>query len=397
MKTTTKVISLVLALVLSTVLFVACAPKPAVETAAPVVASTEVPTKAPAAAPTEEPAKAEHQVYMGKVPITLSHAVHGNDAKWAEKYAKEKYGAKYEVIDPAGDLQKEIKAVEDFIAKGVDGIILHPVQESGVNEVVKEARDAGVYVIAYFMAPTEAKIPMVKVDESAVAKQMGMDMAKQWKELYPDKPIKVGFIDFLSVNYCIDQRSGPFLKGVLEVDPTVAKGGLVDKIKNSAGETLLGATFWLGAEGDLSKSQAIGQDMLQAHPEVNIIYGTNTPNALGALSAYEAAGRGKAVDGVPLTEIFAGTDGDSPELIKLVDPTSSLKYTLGMQPQIFAYAQVDLMMDVINGKVAPDEYSEVVAKDVYFNYYKNTMQEMQDWFNTQYYGNIDLAAELKKK
>lgn len=376
MKTTTKVFSLVLALIFTTVMFVACAPAPVAETA-----------ESPAAAP-------EKQIYIGKVPITLSHAVHGNDAKWAEQYAREKYGAKYEVIDPAGDLQKEIKAVEDFIAKGVDGIILHPVQESGVNEVVKEARDAGVYVIAYFMAPTEAKIPMVKVDESIVAKQMGMDMAKQWKELYPDKPIKVGFIDFLSVNYCFDQRSGPFLKGVLEVDPTVT--GLVDNIKNSAGETLLGATFWLGAEGDLSKSQAIGQDMLQAHPEVNIIYGTNTPNALGALSAYEAAGRGKAVDGVPLTEIFAGTDGDAPELIKLVDPTSSLKYTLGMQPQTFAYAQVDLMMAVINGEVAPDEYSEVMSQDVYFNYYKNTMQEMQDWFNTQYYGNIDLAAELAK-
>ena len=385
MKSTTKVVSLVLALIFATALFVACAPAPAAETAA---APEEVATEAPVV---EAPAK---EVYIGKVPITLSHAVHGNDAKWAEQYAREKYGAKYEVIDPAGDLQKEIKAVEDFIAKGVDGIILHPVQESGVNEVVKEARDAGVYVIAYFMAPTEAKIPMVKVDESIVAKQMGMDMAKQWKELYPDKPIKVGFIDFLSVNYCFDQRSGPFLKGVLEVDPTVT--GLVDNIKNSAGETLLGATFWLGAEGDLSKSQAIGQDMLQAHPEVNIIYGTNTPNALGALSAYEAAGRGKAVDGVPLTEIFAGTDGDAPELIKLADPTSSLKYTLGMQPQTFAYAQVDLIMAVINGEVAPDEYSEVKSQDVYFNYYKNTMQEMQDWFNTQYYGNIDLAAELAK-
>lgn len=390
MKSTTKVVSLVIALIFATVVFVACAPAP---DAAP--EEVEVTTEE-AAVPTEAPVEesAAKEIYIGKVPITLSHAVHGNDAKWAEQYAREKYGAKYEVIDPAGDLQKEIKAVEDFIAKGVDGIILHPVQESGVNEVVKEARDAGVYVIAYFMAPTEAKIPMVKVDESIVAKQMGMDMAKQWKELYPDKPIKVGFIDFLSVNYCFDQRSGPFLKGVLEVDPTVT--GLVTNIKNSAGETLLGATFWLGAEGDLSKSQAIGQDMLQAHPEVNLIYGTNTPNALGALSAYEAAGRGKAVDGVPLTEIFAGTDGDAPELIKLADPTSSLKYTLGMQPQTFAYAQVDLMMAVINGEVAPDEYSEVLSQDVYFNYYKNTMQEMQDWFNTQYYGNIDLAAELAK-
>jgi len=391
MKSPSKVVAFVMTLLVIATLFVACAPAPA-----PAPAAVPEATKAPAAAaPTAAPEAAAKEVYIGKVPITLSHAVHGNDAKWAEKYAKEKYGAKYEVIDPAGDLQKEIKAVEDFIAKGVDGIILHPVQESGVNEIVKEARDAGVYMISYFMAPTEAKIPMIRVEESIVANQMGKDMAKQWKELYPDKPIKVGFIDFLSVAYCFDQRSGPFLKGVKEVDPTVT--GLVTNIKNSKGETLEGATFWLGAEGDLSKSQAIGQDVLQKYPEVNLIYGTNTPNALGALSAYEAAGRGKAKDGVPLTEIFAGTDGDAPELIKLADPTSSLKYTLGMQPQTFAYAQVDLMMDVINGKVKPDEYSEVMSQDVYFNYYKDTMQQMQDWFNTQYFGSIDLAAELAKK
>lgn len=386
MKSPSKVVALVMTLLVITTLFVACSP-----TQAPAPAAA---TAAPAAA-TAAPEAAAKEVYIGKVPITLSHAVHGNDAKWAEKYAKEKYGAKYEVIDPAGDLQKEIKAVEDFIAKGVDGIILHPVQESGVNEVVKEARAAGIPVLAYFMAPTEEKIPMVRVSEDGVAYQMGKDMAKKWKELYPDKPIKVGLIDFLSVAYCIDNRSGPFLKGVQEVDPSVT--GIVTTIKNSKGETVDGATFWLGAEGDLSKSQAIGQDVLQKYPEVNLIYGTNTPNALGALSAYEAAGRGKAKDGVPLTEIFAGTDGDAPELIKLADPTSSLKYTLGMQPQTFAYAQIDTMMDVINGKVDPDKYSEVVASDVYFNYYKDTMQQMQDWFNTQYFGSIDIAAELAKK
>ena len=391
MKSSSKVVVLVMTLVVIATLFVACSP-----TQAPAPAAAPEPTKAPAAAAaTAAPVAADKQIYIGKVPITLSHAVHGNDAKWAEKYAKEKYNAKYEVIDPAGDLQKEIKAVEDFIAKGVDGIILHPVQESGVNEVVKEARSAGIPVLAYFMAPTEEKIPMVRVAEDMVANQMGKDMAKKWKELYPDKPIKVGLIDFLSVAYCIDNRSGPFLKGVLEVDPSVA--GKVTTIKNSKGETVEGATFWLGAEGDLSKSQAIGQDVLQKYPEVNLIYGTNTPNALGALSAYEAAGRGKAKDGVPLTEIFAGTDGDAPELIKLADPTSSLKYTLGMQPQTFAYAQIDMMMDVINGKINPDKYSEVVSQDVYFNYYKDTMQQMQDWFNTQYFGSIDIAKELAKK
>jgi ribose transport system substrate-binding protein len=404
-KKATKFVVFVMSLLVLVATMVACAaPAPTAAPAEPAkpaaVEPTAAPAKVEAAAPTAAPAatesaKAEKALYIGKIPITLSHAVHGNDAKWAEKYAKEKYGAKYEVIDPAGDLQKEIKGVEDFIAKGVDGIILHPVQESGVNEAIKEARDAGVFVNTYFMDATEAQVPFMRVDETGVAKQMGTDMAKQWKSLYPDKPIKVGFIDFLSVAYCIDNRSGPFMEGVKSVDPSVK--GLVTNIKNSKGETVTGATFWLAAEGDLTKSQAIGQDVLQKYPDVNLIYGTNTPNALGALTAYEAAGRGKAKDGVPLTEIFAGTDGDSPELIKLADPTSSLKYTLGMQPKTFAYAEVDMMVDTINGKIDPDKHSERMASDVYFNYYKDTMQQMQDWFNTQYFGSIDIAAELAKK
>ncbi len=384
MKNSIKLVGLLVLVLVAVAILAACASP----TAAP------APTKAPAAnAPTAAPAG--KQVYIGKLPITLSHAVHGNDAKWAEKYAMEKYNAKYEVIDPAQDLQKEIKGVEDFIAKGVTGIILHPVQESGVNEVIKEARKAGVYVVMYFMNSTDGGHPYLRVDEVSVAKQMGTDMAKQWKQLYPDKPIKVGFIDFLSVAYCIDNRSGPFLDGVKSVDPNVK--GLVTNIKNSKGETVTGATFWLAGEGDLTKSQAIGQDVLQKYPDVNLIYGTNTPNALGALSAYEAVGRGKAKDGVPLTEIFAGTDGDSPELIKLADPTSSLKYTLGMQPQNFAYAQVDLMMDVINGKVDPDKDLLRSTPDVYFNYYKDTLMDLQNWFNTQYFGKIDIAGELAKK
>lgn len=386
---TMKFVYLVVALLLVVLAVTAC-----VQPVAPQPQAKPAEAEAPAAQ-TYGTEKLDKQYYIGKIPITLSHAVHGNDAKWAEQYAREKYGAKYEVLDPAQDLQKEIAHVETFIAKGVDGIILHPVTEAGVNEVVKEARDAGVFVVSYFMQPTEAQVPHLAVVEYDVAQQMGHDMAAQWVELYPDKPVKVGFIDFLSVAYCIDNRSGPFLAGVKEIVPDLE--GEVTGIFNSDEEEQLGATYWLAGEGDLTKAQAAAQDGLTAHPEVNIIYATNTPNVLGAISAYEAVGRGKAKDGVPLTEIFAGTDGDAPELVKLSDPTSSLKYTLGMQPQTFGYAQVDLMMDTILGKVNPDEAIVRKTEDVYFNYYKDSVESMQEWFNTQYFGKLDIAAELAKK
>jgi ABC-type sugar transport system substrate-binding protein len=393
MKQTMRIFATMLAMIMVVALIAACAPAAAPVASEPDAAAAAAATTAPAKTYGTE--KLSEEYYIGKLPITLSHAVHGNDSKFAVIYAKDKYGAKYEVIDPAQDLQKEIAGMETFIAKGVDGIILHPVTEAGVNEIIKEARAAGVYVVTYFMRPTIAQVPHVQAFEGEIAGQMGVDMAKQWMKLYPDKPVKVGFIDFLSVAYCFDFRSGPFLTAVKTVVPDLK--GEVTGIKNSAGEELLGATYWLAGEGDLTKAQAAAQDGLTKHPEVNIIYATNTPNVLGAISAYEAVGRGKAVDGVPLTEIFAGTDGDAPELVKMADPTSSLKYTMGMQPATFATAEVDTIINVILGKIKPDEYSLVKVYDLYMNYYTHTAKQLQDWFNTQYFGTLDIAAELAKK
>lgn len=321
-------------------------------------------------------------VSIGKIPITLKHDVHGNDAKWAEKYAQEKYGASYEVIDPDNDLSKQIAAVETFISKGMDGIILHPVDENGVDEIIQEARDAGVNIMTYNVNAAGKKVPFLGIDEATLAEQMGADMAKQWMELYPDKPVSVGLVSWTNIAFCFDNRTGPFLKGVQSVVdylPTDDWG-----FKNSAGENLTGATYWEHAGGELELAQTVTADAITKHPEVNIVYGDNVSNGLGCLSAYEAAGRGLAEDGVPVTEIIASTDASSGELMKLADPSSSLKYCLGMQPQTNAYAEIDMMMEIINGDLDNDTYVERWTPDVYFNYYKDSLEDMQDWYNTQY-------------
>lgn len=333
-------------------------------------------------------ATTEEGAYIGKVPITLKHDVHGNDAKWAKIYAAEEYGATYEVIDPDQDLSAEIAAVETFISKGVDGIILHPVDENGVNEIIQEARDAGVYIMTYNLEASGKAVPALLIDEAEVAAEMGADMCKQWIELYPDKPVAIGLVSWTNIAFCFDNRTGPFLKGAKTVVDYLPEDdwGFV----NSAGENLTGATYWEHAGGDLELAIQVTSDAITKHPEVNVIYGDNVSNGLGVIAAYEAAGRGLAVDGVPQTEIIASTDASDGELNKLADPTSSLKYCLGMQPQTFAYAQIDMIMRLINGELDPDTYVVEYTPDVYFNYYQNSLQEMQDWYNTQYMPDTEL-------
>ncbi len=70
-------------------------------------------------------------------------------------------------------------------------------------------------------------------------------------------------------------------------------------------------------------------DILQANPEVNIIFGANDEMGLGALAACEQIGRGKMDNGKPLTEVIAGLDGNVSAMLKIFNPNSSFKLTHG--------------------------------------------------------------------
>lgn len=388
MRKESKMVALLLALSMASTMLVACGGSG--DSAADGGKTQEAEADQDTASADSEGSK-ESGAYIGKVPITLKHDVHGNDAKWAEIYAEEEYGATYEVIDPDNDLNSEIAAVETFIGKGVDGIILHPVDENGVNEIIQEARDADINIMTYCVGASDNKVPALNIDEAQVASEMGADMAKQWIELYPDQEVKVGLISWTDIAFCFDNRSGPFLEGVKEVVdylPTDSWG-----FKNSAGDDLTGATYWEHAGGVLEVAQQVTADAITKHPDVNIVYGDNVSNGLGALSAYEAAGRGKAEDGTPLTEIIASTDASDGELKKLADPSSSLKYCLGMQPQTFAYAQIDMIMELINGELDNDTYVERTTPDVYFNYYKDSVESLEEWYNTQYLPETPLSLQ----
>ena len=318
------------------------------------------------------------KLILAKIPITLAASVHQADIKWEQQYAMEKYGAEVIYIDGKGDATVTNTALEDLIARKVDGIIINPTDPAAINAGVREARKAGIPVITYYMTPTEEKIPWVKVNEVVNAKKMGVDAATKWKELYPNVPIKVGFVDFLTNPYIMSMRSIPFWEGVLEVDPKAEK------------------VISLDGAGDLQKALVAGQDLLQSHPEVNIIYGTNAQNALGALSAFEAAGRGKAVNGIPQTEIFCGTDASEDEILKLINPNSAFKYTLAMMPHENAIVQIDTLMKTINGELDPDKQTVIDVFDKNIDYYSMTLKDIQDWMNSEYFTNVDLQAELDK-
>ncbi|MCK7482246.1 MAG: hypothetical protein M0C28_37690 [Candidatus Moduliflexus flocculans] len=155
----------------------------------------------------------------------------------------------------------------------------------------------------------------------------------------------------------------------------------------------------LNGQGDTTKSMEITLDILQAHPEVNIIFGANDEMALGALAACEQIGRGKMANGKPLTEVIAGLDGNASAMIKIFDPNCSFKLTHGAVRDV-ARAEMDTMIGMLTGKIDPNKWSETQVLSKVTDYWNSTVEEAQVFLqdNFLYKGNLkDDIAKAKKK
>jgi ribose transport system substrate-binding protein len=322
---------------------------------------------------------AKKDLVIGKIPITMEANYHQAHVKHLIAYAKEKYGVDVSVIDGAFSSDVAMSAVETFIAQGVDGILLHSVDEKVIDSMVKESHRADIPIVTFYIPTASRSVPHLQINEAETSYQMGVAAAKKWKEWYPKKPIYIGVIDYLTVEIVQKHRTGPFIAGVMSVDPTAQ---VVSKLEGSA---------------SVNKAMEAMQDMLQAHPEVNIVYGANADHALGALAALENAGRGKAVDGKCLTEIVVGTDGTEGELLKVYDPACSMKITQGLQPAVNAKAEMDMLMKIINGQIPRDEWLELDTYDKFISFWDTPIEEAQEFIAYQYFSDVDLKTAIAAK
>jgi len=323
----------------------------------------------------DKAAPGEEGILIGEVIYNLGQPYQQAHAKNAELYAEE-LGIDLIIVDGRGSSDVIISAVEDLIAKGVQGIIIQPGDAEAINVSIDEAHDAGVAVVTFFNKQTRAKAPFVKLEEHDICFEMGKFAVKKWTEFYPDKPIKVGIISEPQVDYVRYHRAGAFADGVMEADPTAEIVTILDGM------------------GVRDKSLQAGEDMLQAHPEVNIIYGINNDSVLGALAAYEAAGRGKAVNGKPLTEIFFGTDGTEGELLKIANPSSSFKVTMALQPKDNARVLIDTLLKILDGEIDMRSEYETKSLDFIIDGWSMDIDYLQGWLEDQYFSQINLKEEI---
>ena len=353
-------LTLISILMVFSLLLAACAPAAKVATPEPVVTAEP------------EPVVAKDATKIAFFVSDLSNVFHQAQFAEAKKYAMEKYGAEVFAFDGQSDSAIMTQNIDQVIAQGMDAATLHIWDAEAARPGVLEALEQGIVMTAFFNPLADTGIPTARNDEAGISYEMGVEMATQWKAAHPDKPIVMVQLGWPNHTEVKSGRTDPFVAGVLSVDPTAEDLGCLD------------------ASAGADAAKQIILDLVTTRPEVNLIYSEASNLTVGTMAGLREAGRGVMDNGVPLTEIVASVDFDEVELREVYDPNSSLKLSMGLPPVETARGRIDLIMDVINGKV---EMTSQPAKEYFYKTYNISYWTMDQadsikWLNEQFGLNV---------
>jgi ribose transport system substrate-binding protein len=175
------------------------------------------------------------------------------------------------------DLSKQIADVQDFVTRKVNVIVISPVDSKGVKAAVMAAQNAGIPVITVDISAQGVQVAShIATDNYAGGLMAGKLMCK----VLGGKG-KVGIIDYPTVQSVIDRVTG--FKKALGGCPGVQV---------------------VAVQPGITRAEALttAQNMLQAHPDLDGIFGFGDDAALAAAVAGKSAGnRVKVIgfDGMP--------------------------------------------------------------------------------------------------
>jgi ABC-type sugar transport system substrate-binding protein len=302
------------------------APTAAPATAAPATAApaTAAPATAAPATATAAPATA--------APTTAACDLTGKEVAWplrgfdgyqqaqsaAFKAAAEADGVKVDIVNAKDDVTVQNKAIDDWIAAGIDGVALQPADPAAVGESTKKLRAAGIPLVYVGTVPNEdtgaPKAPFVAFqDMKELTYKAGQMAATYVKDVMKQTP-KYVINDWVEIPVCHEERMIPFVDGIKSVAPDAVE------------------VFWDTVPANKDQNMAKMEDQLQANPDFNIFTGCGGDLILGGVAGLQAAGRAKADNKAPKTEWILTIDGTPEEISLLRDTSTSVMATIAQRP-----------------------------------------------------------------
>lgn len=244
----------------------------------------------------------------------------GAEAKAAE------LGLAISVVDAQDDPARQLSGIEDLIARQVDLILVNPTDSAAIIPAILAANKAGIPVIS---VDRDADGGVV-VAHIASDNVLGGSMAGEFvAELLKGKG-KVVELEGIPGTNAARERSEGFNK-------------IIDKYEDIRIVARQEAGF------DRAKGLNVMENILQAQPEIDVVFAHNDEMALGALIAIQAAGRADEIKIVG----FDATD----DAVKAVKEGRMLA-TVAQQPRLIGALGVETALKVLEGETV-DEFIPV--------------------------------------
>lgn len=216
------------------------------------------------------------------------------------------------------DINGQMGMIQDAITRGVDAIILSTHDEAAAAPLVKQAVEKGIAIVIVNSDFTGFPTPVDAV--------VGYSQRKGTE--------KIGA-------YLLDKLGGkPAVVGVIEGQPgyhsTERVGGFLTAVKDKPGITIKAS---LPGAWNVEGGNTAGMDMLQANPDIDVIFAANDYMIMGAQAAAKTLGRTQVM--------LLGNDGDTAAMEQIAAGT--VNATVNTSPYIMGEIALTVAVDALNG------------------------------------------------
>jgi ribose transport system substrate-binding protein len=235
-------------------------------------------------------------IKIGMSQKTLSAPYFVAQVKAVQKKTEE-FGMKFVYIDAQDDINKQIASIEDLLAQGINVLILNPLDPKALVQSTKSATKAGVPVIIVDSSidPSADFVTNIQSNNLENGELVGEWLVKRTA----GKRLKIALLSGAQGNPVGKERRQGIFRGIIE-QQLRSTGKVEFEIVSQ------GWGNWT-YEGGLKAME----DILVAHPDINVLVSEQDAMALGAIQAIEEAGKLKNI------VIVAGADGQK-EALKLI-------------------------------------------------------------------------------
>lgn len=278
-----KTLIIVALAIVAVFVFTACAPAaapaassaPAESAAAP--AESAAVSEAPAeSAPAESAAATTEGDWTDKM-YGVSVMAHSNPFFLKEsdtiKAIAEADGSEFTSPDPANDISTQVQQISEMIARGIDVLIVDPIDSEGIEPALVEAERAGIPVVNIDSVVTNKDLvkSIIVSDNVDAGRQAGRTLCESI-----GGEGKIAIVNWSALGAVRDRTDG--LKQVIEEEfPNVEIVADQD------------------ANGIVEDAQSITDTFLQANPDLKGIFAINDPTAQGVAAALQGANKTKDV------------------------------------------------------------------------------------------------------